>query len=74
MSKDSILGVMSITNNLALYINEIEYGVDDRVVYRFSDEEKVRKAKVYTTTKGRSYFKIKSTRYYLDEFMNVGGM
>lgn len=74
MLEDNILGVMSITNNLALYVVEIEYGIDDKVIFRFSNEEKERKAKLYSNMKGESFFKIRGKRYYLKDFMKVGGM
>lgn len=74
MMTNNILGVMSITNNLALYVIEIEYGIDDKVVFRYSNEEKERKAKVYYNVKGEAYFKIRGQRYYLKDFMKVGGM
>lgn len=74
MLEDNVLGVMSITNNLALYIIEVEYGIDDKVVFRFSNEEKERKAKIYNNVKGEAYFKIRGKRYYLKDFMKVGGM
>lgn len=66
------IGVLTLTNNLALEVLEIEYGIDDYVIYKFSNDIKARRGKLYTTVKGRSYFKVRGTRYYLDEFMKVG--
>lgn len=71
---ENALGVMSITNTLALYLIEIEYDVNDKAVFRFSNETKDRKAKLYTNAKGESFFKIRGQRYYLKDFMKVGGM
>lgn len=69
MREETVLGTLSITNGLAIAVLGIEYDLDDKVIYRFSNETKTRKAKVYTTQKGRSYFKIRGQRYYLDEFI-----
>ena len=72
---DTVLGVLPLTNFHSMEIIEIEFGIDDKVVYRYSNETKTHKAKIYNTIKtGRSYFKVKGVRYFLDEFMKVGGM
>ena len=67
MKNIEIIGSMSITNNLALVV----YGYEDntnKIIYKYSDENKYRKAKLYENTKG-VYFNTPTGRMYLSEII-----
>lgn len=59
----------SLCNNFGIIIDEIINDVDDYVVFRYTDDKKTRKAKIYYTNSGRTYFRTSVGRQYLDEFM-----
>ena len=63
-----VIGSMSITNSLALEVYGYEYGVDDKIIYKYSNENKFRKVKLYESTKG-IYFNTPTGRTYLNEIM-----
>lgn len=64
----------SAFGGIAIY--DIEYGIDDYVIW--ADESggkagKMRRSKIYYTTRSdRAYFKNNGRREYLDDFMAVG--
>lgn len=60
-----------ICNNLSINIKDIEYGIEDKVIWYWSNSDKLHKAKIYTSRKG-DYFIADKTRYYLDEFCRIG--
>ena len=68
MKNNEIIGSMSITNSLALEAYGYEYGVVDKIVYKYSNENKFRKAKIHESTKG-IYFNTPTGRTYLNEIM-----
>ena len=68
MKNNEIIGSMSITNSLALEVYGYEYGVDDKIIYKYSNENKFRKVKLYESTKG-IYFTTPTGRTYLNEIM-----
>lgn len=61
-----------ITYDLSIIIDDIEYGINDRVVWRFSCESKLHKSRVYYGVND-SYIIIHKRRYSLDDFMRVNG-
>lgn len=71
--------VYNFTASSGLMIKDVDYGIEDKVVanfFYFSEvenkviEEKSRKYKIYTTSKG-DYFNYKGTRMYLNDFIRV---
>lgn len=56
---------------LSLDILDIEYGIEDKVICKFSDEEKIHKCKMYTNKKGWQYFILKNRRYYISDFITI---
>ena len=68
-NNNKIIGVYTICNNASIGIVEISY---EKVIYKFSFEEKCRKAKLYENNSGEFYFKIQGRRDYLNEFMRIG--
>ena len=70
MKNNEIIGSMSITNSLALEVYGYEYGVDDKIIYKYSNENKYRKAKLYESIKG-IYFNTPTGRTYLNEIIRI---
>ena len=71
--------VYNFTATSGLKIKDIEYGIEDKInvtFFYYSElrekviEEKSRKYKVYTTSKG-DYFNFKGIRIYLHDFIRV---
>ena len=69
MKNLEIIGSMFITNNLALEVYNYESDTN-KIIYKYSDECKFRKARLYENTKG-IYFNTPMGRTYLDEIMRV---
>ena len=65
MKELKVIGSISITNSLALEVYGYEYGVDDKIIYKYSNENKFRKAKLYENKKG-IYFNTPIGRTYLN--------
>ena len=53
---------------MRIIIDDIINGIEDYVVYHYTNNKKHR-AKIYYTNSGRAYFKSCNKRYYLDEFI-----
>ena len=70
MKNLEIIGSMCILNDLALEVYGYEYGINDKIIYKYSGENKFRKARLYENTKG-IYFNTPMGRMYLDEIMRV---
>ena len=71
--------VYNFTATSGLIVKDIEYGIEDKInvtFFYYSElrekviEEKSRKYKVYTTSKG-DYFNFKGIRIYLHDFIRV---
>ena len=60
-----------ICNNLSINIIDIEYGIEDKILWKWSNSDKLHKTKIYNSRKGRYYFLVDKIRYYLDEFINL---
>ena len=56
-----------ICNNLSINIKDIEYGIEDKVIWYWSNENKLHKSRIYTSSKGE-YFLVDKMRYYLNDF------
>ena len=55
-------------------IYNIIYGINEKVVWKHTTEEKSKKphiSNIYTTIKGRNYFKAFNRRIFLDECLRV---
>ena len=69
MENLEIIGSMCITNNLALEVYNYENDTN-KIIYKYSGENKFRKARLYENTKG-IYFNTPMGRTYLDEIMRT---
>ena len=65
-----VIGSKHITNSLALEVYGYEYDIDDKIIYKYSDENKFRKVKLYENTKG-IYFNTTTGRTYLIEIIRI---
>ena len=70
MKNLEIIGSMCITNNLALEVYSYEYGINDKIIYKYSGENKFRKARLYENTKG-IYFNTPTGKTYLSEIIRI---
>lgn len=61
----------NLAGGLGIEIIRIEYGINDHVVWKFSDEKKYHNSVIYNTNSGRAYFKYRGSRYYIDDFMRM---
>ena len=62
----------ALCKSLSINIKDIEYGIEDKVIWYYSNSDKTHKSKIYTSRKGE-YFLVNKLRYYLDEFCRLGG-
>ena len=70
MKNLEIIGSVCITNNLALEVYGYEYGINDKIIYKYSGENKFRKARLYENTKG-IYFNTPTGKTYLSEIIRI---
>ena len=56
-----------ICNSLSINIKDIEYGIEDKVIWYWSNSDKLHKSKIYNSRKGY-YFLVNKMRYYLNDF------
>ena len=61
----------NMAGGLGMEIIRIEYGINDHVVWKFSDEKKYHSSIIYYTNSGRAYFKYRGSRHYIDDFMRM---
>lgn len=66
-----ILGICTLSNFGGITIYNIEYGIEDYVIYRWYDEEILYKSKLKVNKEGESVFRIGNVWYNLNEFMKV---
>ena len=64
------LACYGICNNLSILIQDVEYGIEDKIIWRWSNEDKVHKAKIYTSRKG-DYFLVNKIRHYINDFCRI---
>ena len=67
------IAVYGICNTLSVLIFDIENGINNSVIWRFSNEEKLHKSRIYYQQHDddRAFFSYSGKRFYLDEFMRV---
>ena len=69
MKNNEIIGSMSITNDLTLAVCNYESNTN-KIIYKYSDENKYRKARLYENKKG-IYFNTPTGRTYLSEIIRI---
>lgn len=65
------IGVCTLSNFGGVTIYNIEYGINDYVIYRWFNEEILYKSKLKVNKEGESVFRIGNVWYNLNEFMRV---
>ena len=65
------IGVCTLSNFGGVTIYNIEYGINDYVIYRWFNEEILYKSKLKVNKEGESVFRIGNIWYNLNEFMRV---
>ena len=65
------MGICTLSNFGGVTIYNIEYGIEDYIIYRWFDEEILYKSKLKVNKEGESVFRIGNVWYNLNEFMRV---
>ena len=65
------MGVCTLSNFGGVTIYNIEYGIEDYVIYQWFNEEILYKSKLKVNKEGESVFRIGNVWYNLNEFMRV---
>ena len=65
------MGICTLSNFGGVTIYNIEYGIEDYIIYRWYNEEILYKSKLKVNKEGESVFRIGNTWYNLNEFMRV---
>ncbi len=67
------IAVCGISNTMSVLIYDIEYGINDSVIWKYSNEDKFHKSRIYygQHDDDRAFFSNCGNRFYLDEFMRL---
>ena len=65
------MGICTLSNFGGVTIYNIEYGINDYVIYSWFNEEILYKSKLKVNKEGESVFRIGNIWYNLNEFMRV---
>lgn len=65
------MGIYVLNNYGGITIYNIEYGIEDYVIYKWFNEEILYKSKLKVNKEGESVFRIGNTWYNLNEFIKV---
>ena len=65
------MGICTLSNFGGVTIYNIEYGIEDYIIYRWFNEEILYKSKLKVNKEGESVFRIGNTWYNLNEFIKV---
>ena len=65
------MGICTLSNFGGVTIYNIEYGIEDYVIYRWFNEERLYKSKLKVNKEGESVFRIGNVWYNLNEFIKV---
>lgn len=65
------MGVCTLSNFGGITIYNIEYGIEDYIIYKWFNEERLYKSKLKVNKEGESVFRIGNIWYNLNEFMRV---
>lgn len=65
------MGICTLSNFGGITIYNIEYGIEDYIIYRWFNEEILYKSKLKVNKEGESVFRIGNIWYNLNEFIKV---
>lgn len=66
------VGMKSIAGGLGIYIYDIEYGINDEVIWGWSNDSRIHRSRIYDDREGNPYFNAGGSRQYLNEFLRKG--
>ena len=64
------IAIYGVCNTLSVVIYDIDYDINDHIIWSYSDENKLHKSKIYYSADD-SYFIHKNHRFYLNEFIRI---
>lgn len=67
----NVIAYKNLAGDFGMEIVRIEYGIDDHVIWKFSNEKKHHSSVIYYTARGRAYIKWRGVRHYIDTFIRV---
>ena len=65
------MGICTLSNFGGVTIYNIEYGIEDYVIYRWFNEDRLYKSKLKVNKDGDYVFRIRNVWYNLNEFIKV---
>ena len=65
------MGICTLSNFGGITIYNIEYGIEDYIIYKWFNEERLYKSKLKINKEGESVFRIGNIWYNLNEFIKV---
>lgn len=65
------MGICTLSNFGGVTIYNIEYGIEDYIIYKWFNEERLYKSKLKVNKEGESVFRIGNVWYNLNEFIKV---
>ena len=65
------MGICTLSNFGGVTIYNIEYGIEDYIIYKWFNEERLYKSKLKINKEGESVFRIGNVWYNLNEFIKV---
>ena len=65
------MGICTLSNFGGVTIYNIEYGIEDYVIYRWFNEDRLYKSKLKVNKEGDYVFRIGNVWYNLNEFIKV---
>ena len=65
------MGICTLSNFGGITIYNIEYGIEDYIIYKWFNEERLYKSKLKVNKEGESVFRIGNVWYNLNEFIKV---
>ena len=66
-----VIAVYGVCNTLAIEIIDIEYGIDDSIIYKYSNSDKIYKSTVYYRKNGDQVFRTSIGYIKLSECLRV---
>lgn len=66
-----MLGALNLAGNYGVIIEDIEYDIDDFVLFRFTSEKRKYRRKLHYDKLGNPYFKFYGRKFYLNEFVRI---
>lgn len=59
---------LSLCMGLTMYIKEIDYDIEDSLIYGYNNDDREYRAYIEYNEEGNPYFTVEDDIFYLDEF------